>query len=535
MSKRLLLGALLIVTAACPPTFSQTPKQLEASAIVELGPDRGQDYGTLFEVIGVDGQTLMTAGFMAAYNTQPRSDRELLQVSMRPILGSLNWQLERLPDIASSATGFYPFSMHGELYIHNRSEKGMQPTDPRVYRWDNQQRQWIGEHSMQPYSERIAGKILSVSGTAVSYDQKVLLEPQPGARFGEHYFANGILFIKESNQQLDPPLNRLIACRWTPALDQPLSPEPSWQFDLPIPFEFMYAFGQLDGEVLAVSNNGRVIKFDSQGWTTLRTPPVPAVSYQVYSILTFYDRLLLGHYPTGELYEYANSELKLLSGWPPILPGVSTSAREAQTLAIYGGDLFAGIWPWAEVWRYDTQRNNWAFAQRMFEHPLPTDSSIHPYELETKQVDPVANLWGQRVTGLQPYGTGLVITTSSKSSGPWDPKFSFLTERQLADYGAIYLAVLPGNLAVPIDWQPEPTKISVQLAGTILRVSQDGRTLGQVEIPEHLLSEFQPSHIQWGQGVYGKWSGTLSDPLAIADSQTLPQAQSVALDSDQQP
>ena len=535
MRNQLLLGVLLIVTAACPPTFSQTPKQLEASAIVELGPDRGQDYGTLFEVIGVDGQTLMTAGFMAAYNTQPRSDRELLQVSMRPILGSLNWQLERLPDIASSATGFYPFSMHGELYIHNRSEKGMQPTDPRVYRWDNQQRQWIGEHSMQPYSERIAGKILSVTGTAVSYDQKVLLEPQPGARFGEHYFANGVLFIKESNQQLDPPLNRLIACRWTPELDQPLSPEPSWQFDLPIPFEFIYAFGQLDGEVLAVSNNGRVIKFDSQGWTTLRTPPVPAVSYQVYSILTFYDRLLLGHYPTGELYEYANSELKLLSGWPPVLPGVSSSAREAQTLAIYGGDLFAGIWPWAEVWRYDSQRNKWAFTQRMFEHPLPTDSVTHPYELETKQVDPVANLWGQRVTGLQPHGTGLVITTSSKSSGPWDPKFSFLTERQLADYGAIYLAVIPGNLAVPIDWQPEPIKISVQLAGTILRVSQDGRTLGQVEIPEHLLSEFQPSHIQWGQGVYGKWSGTLSDPLAIADSQTLPQAQSVALDSDQQP
>ena len=183
MRNQLLLGVLLIVTAACPPTFSQTPKQLEASAIVELGPDRGQDYGTLFEVIGVDGQTLMTAGFMAAYNTQPRSDRELLQVSMRPILGSLNWQLERLPDIASSATGFYPFSMHGELYIHNRSEKGMLPTDPRVYRWDDQQRQWIGEPSMQSYSERIAGKILSVTGTAVSYDQRVLFEPQPGAGF----------------------------------------------------------------------------------------------------------------------------------------------------------------------------------------------------------------------------------------------------------------------------------------------------------------------------------------------------------------
>lgn len=526
---------LLIMTADCRATFSQTPLQFEASVVAELGADQGQDYGTMFEVIGVDGHTLMTAGFMAAYNTQPRSDRELLQVSIRPVLGSRDWQLKRLPDIVSSATGFYPFSMHGELYIHNRSEKGMLSTDPHVYRWDGTQQQWIGEHSVQPYSERIAGKVFSVSATAVTYDQKVLLEPQPGARFGEHYFANGVLIIKESNQQLDPPLNRLIACRWSPDSDQPLSPKSSWQFDLPIPFEFIYAFGQLDGEVLAVSNNGRVIKFDSQSWTTLRTPPVPAVSYQVYSILTFYDRLLLGQYPTGELYEYANSELKLLSGWPPVLPGVSTAAREAQTLAIYGGDLFAGIWPWAEVWRYDSQRNKWAFTQRMFEHPLPTDSVTHPYELETMQVDPVANLWGQRVTGMQPHGTGLLITTSSKSSGPWAPKFSFLTEQQLSDYGAIYLAVIPGNLAVPIDWQSEPTKISVELAGTILKVSQDGRPLGQVEVPEHLLSEFKPSRIQWGRGVYGKWNGTLSDPLASANSQTLPESQPVALPTESQP
>ncbi len=293
MRNQHLLGWLLTIAAACSPSFSQTPPQLEVSAVVELGPDRGQDNGTLFEVIGVDGQTLMTAGFMAAYNTQPRSDRELLQVSIRPTLGSQDWRMERLPDISSSATGFYPFSMHGELYIHNRSEKGRLPTDPQVYRWDDKQHQWIGEHSVQPYSQRIAGKVLSVSAAAVTYDRKVLLEPQPGARFAEHYFANGVLFIKESNQQLDPPLNRLIACRWSPELDLPLTPESSWQFDLPLPFEFIYAFGQLDGEVLAVSNNGRVIKFDSQGWTTLRTPPVPAVSFQVYSILTFHNRLLL--------------------------------------------------------------------------------------------------------------------------------------------------------------------------------------------------------------------------------------------------
>ena len=180
-----------------------------------------------------------------------------------------------------------------------------------------------------------------------------------------------------------------------------------WSLELPIALEFIYAFGQWRAEVLAVSNNGRVARFDGKGWTTLRVPPVPAVSYQVYAILTYYDRLLLGQYPTGEVIEYAGKELKQLKGWPPVMPGVSPSARELQTLAIYGGDVYAGVWPWAEVWRYDRDRDKWAFTERMFHHPLPTDAVVHPYETETLRVDPVGNLWGQRVTGLCPHGAGL--------------------------------------------------------------------------------------------------------------------------------
>lgn len=511
---------LLNSTALTHSTLAQTTPQLEASVVVDLGADRGQNYGTLFEVTDDDGQTVAGAGFMAAYNTQPRSDRELLQVFVRPANVSLNWEVQRLPAIAGSATGFYPFSMGGQLFVHNRSEKGKLPADPNVYRWDGKQQQWLGEPEIQPYSEHVAGKVLAVSATAVTYDRRVLLEPQVGARFAEHYFAHGVLFIKEANQQANPVLNRVIACRWSPESDQSLTPEPDWQVDLPIPFEFIYAFGQLNDEVLAVSNNGRVLKFDDQGWTTLRTPPVPAVSFQVYSILTCNDRLLLGQYPTGEIYQFADGKLELLSGWPPVLAGVSGASREAQTLAIYDGDLYAGIWPWAELWRYDMQRERWAFTQRMFDHPLPTDAVTHPYELETKQVDPVANLWGQRITGLQPHGTGMLITTSSKSSGPWDPKFSFLGPKQLSDYGASYLATLPGNLATAIEWKPRPTKISVALSGAILSIAQDGRVLAQVQLPDCLLTEFRPAKITWGQGVYGKWSGKLSDSQATLQSQS---------------
>ena len=51
---------------------------------------------------------------------------------------------------------------------------------------------------------------------------------------------------------------------------------------------------------------------------------------KVYSMLNYHDRLLMAQYPTGELFEYRGKELKRLKGWPPKLPGVSSSAREAQ-------------------------------------------------------------------------------------------------------------------------------------------------------------------------------------------------------------
>jgi hypothetical protein len=503
------LNLCFVLTA---PAAADVPPVLSASATVEFGPDRGQNFGTLFEVTNAAGRVVAGAGFAGVYNTQPRGDRELLQVFVRPAGAARAWEIERLPAMDSPATGFYPFAMRGNLYVHNRSEKGRLPTDPSVYRWDGAGRKWVGEPGVVAYAERVAGKVMAVTGEAVTYDGKVLLKPEAGGRFAEHYYAGGNLFIKEANREATPPVNRLIVCPWRPEVDTSLARRDEWSLDLPIAWEFIYAFGQWRAEVLAVSNNGRVARFDGKGWTTLRVPPVPAVSYQVYAILTYYDRLLLGQYPTGEVIEYAGKELKQLKGWPPVMPGVSPSARELQTLAIYGGDVYAGVWPWAEVWRYDRDRDKWAFTQRMFHHPLTTDAVVHPYETETLRVDPVGNLWGQRVTGLCPHGAGLVITTSSKGSGPWDPKFAFLSERQRADYGAIYLATVPGALAVAAEWKPGPTRFEVKLSGGTLSVSQDGAPLGSMTVPEHLLSALRPAKLTWGQGMFGPLAGKLTEP-----------------------
>lgn len=504
---RISTGLLIFVGFAAMASFGDAPQLVRTSATIELGPDRGQNFGTLFEILDDRGQVLAGAGFLGAYNTQPRSDRTLLQVFVRSPQGSIGWQVERLPPVPGKASGYYPFSIDGKLYVHDRRGRGSE-NDPTVHRFDETEGRWIGEPGIAPYSTRVAGKMLIVTGESVVFDGKLLLQPTPGASFGEHYFGGGNLFIKEVNASASPVINRLIVCPWKPESNVAIERHDEWTLELPIAHEFIYTFGQWHDETLVVSNNGRVSRFDENGWTTLREP-VPNVSYQIYSGMNVEDQLLFGHYPTGEIFTYEGAELIHNPGWPPVLPGVARSAREAQTLAIYGGDVYAGVWPWGEVWRRNIDTREWAFARRFFQQPLPSSQYQHPYETETQQVDGVANLWGQRITGLQPHGTGLVVTTSSKTGAPWTPKFAFLTERQREEYGAVYRVVIPGNLAVPTEWKKGPTSFEVTVSAEQIRVSQDGRLLGEVDAPECLATSFRPAKVVWGEGQFGPFAGTI--------------------------
>jgi len=223
----------------------------------------------------------------------------------------------------------------------------------------------------------------------------------------------------------------------------------------------------------------------------------------------YYDRLLMGHYPTGEIYEYDGQTLKLLEDWPPVLEGVSDRAREAQTLSIYGGDLYCGVWPWGEVWRFDHNQQAWNFAHRMFSHPELTDKVTHPYEKETQSVDKVYNLWGQRVTGLVPFDNSLYISTSSKSGFEFQEKFDFLTKEKWQDYGKVYELTLPGQLSAAIDWKTGPTTFEFTLNDKEMTIHQDGELKGKLAVDTQKVMNGKPSRVVWGRGVYGPLMGNL--------------------------
>ncbi len=469
--------------------------QFHLSVTVSREADRGENWGSLFEITDPSGKLIGGAGYLGAYNTFPRSDRDELQIFVRSLDSQADWHIERLPRVESDASGFYPFQVAGELYVSTRNG-----ADPRVHRWDDSTNAWQIVDGILNGSERIAGKNLHVATDQVTWDGQVLLKPDDSYRFGEHYFAEGKLNLRVFRSDGQEPANTFRVYSWNPDDARGLQPLADLTLNLPQPREFVYTFGQWHDHILAITNMGGVYRLRPSGWDTLRTP-VPTVSYQIYCGLNYRDKLLLGHYPTGEIYEYAGDQLVLKAGWPPVMPGVSHNAREAQTLAIYNGELYVGIWPWGEIWRYNG--SDWQFIQRAFTHPTITDAVTHPYEAETKQADQVYNLWGQRVTGLVPYRGSLIITTSSKGGAPWESKFAFLTNEQQRDYGAIYRATLPGQLSVHAPITSTPTRIELKSEGEFLSVLLNGTESGKIPLSPESLNRLAAGTIHWATGVYG--------------------------------
>ncbi len=476
---------------------------LDVSVTVDFGRDEGQNYGSIFEVYDPAGNVVAGGGFLGAYNTEPRSDRGRLHFFLKP--KQVNYSVETLPRV-NDFTGVYLSDLGQRLYARSRSAR-----DSSFYALDNETNEWRVDASLTAYDILVAGQPLHVSSRTISHAGQPILaigDDRPNTTLREHYYASGELVLRIQDAAESATSNRLVACRWLPAdMQRMIDPADGTALDLRSHGEFVYAFGQLGDEVLAATNTGGVYAFDGEGWRVI-VEPGPH-SYQVYSMLNYYDRLLLGHYPTGELYEYDGRELRHLPDWPPVMPGVQKRAREAQTLAIYGGELYAGVWPWGEVWRYDGNSGEWQFVRRMFSHPELTDTVTHPYETETDAVAEVMNLWGQRVTSLVPFGDSLYVSTSSKGGMAYDSKFAFLADGRWRDYGRVYRLTLPGQLAAPIEWMSGPTTIRCLLADGIMTIRQDGHIKASRAVDVDDVLPATPHRIEWGNGVYGPLAGRL--------------------------
>lgn len=491
---------------ACSVIHADQHPLLDVTLTVDFSRDLGLNKGSLFEVYDEEGNVVAGAGFLGAYNTESRSNRQRLNFFVKPTRADLESQpMARV----NQQTGVYLSDQQGTLYARSRNG-----TDNRFYAADSEDGTWQVDDSMTGYQVDVAGKPLIVREHAVTYGDTTVLTVGQQTRILEHYYAGGTLVLRLRDSHQSDSSNRLVAIPWT-------SDQDSADFNLEInptlalrsESEFVYALGQLAGEVLVATNTGGVYAFKDNVWRVIVEPA--SHSYQVYSMLNYYDRLLLGHYPSGELYAYDGRNLSRLHGWPPVMPGVSDQAREAQSMAIYAGDLHVGVWPWAEVWRYDRNQSTWYFVRRMFTHPKPTDATRHPYETETAAVSEVRNLWGQRVTSMVPLEDSLFVATSSKTGKELVPEF--LKPDEWMDYGLVHRLRLPGQISAELDWAPQPTTIRCVFSRDRMTLWQDGKIKAKQSLNPADFTSTAPDRISWGRGIYGRLTGDLISRVSNLD------------------
>lgn len=492
----------LFVVAAEPVTIS---------VHVDRGKDLGQSFGSLFELQSADGRVTIGAGFENLYNTYVRADRHTVQLFVRA--ADVEPELESTPlPRPTDVCGAYLVSRDGRL----------QSITGGIKVWDPVANSWSTDATARE-GMRIGDGLMEWSSSTVRYKGRTILSPPKQGSYALFFYANGHLCFFHIDRQDRPyrpwtsdadGFSKLYACPWTPAEDH-VALDKAIVYTLPIVGETTFAWGQFGSQVLTGSNVGGFYVFEQDRWRKLLDPNLK-VSYQLYSSMSFDDRLLMGQYPTGRIFSYDGQTIVDQANWPPVLPGVVGSSREAQTTVIYGGYLYVGVWPWGELWRYSPDQKTWTFVRRMFDHPDISASVTHPYDVENKG-NPVSNQWGQRVTSLVTVGSSLYVSTSAKDPCVWMPdKNPFLAPDKWKSYGAVYQLNAPGHLSAPVMWTDKPTRLTFSISSTELMISQDGRTLAKAALTGALSSrisavkEWRP--VGYGCGIYGAFGGKSVTP-----------------------
>ena len=503
-----------------PATRSRPAKDkeivLKLTATIDLGKDVGQSFGSLFEGRNAEGRVVIGAGFTDIYNTRFRSDRHAVQFFVRPAKVENAFTTEFLPR-PTSVSGMYMFDLDGKIYTVGY------PYDKTLRFWNPATRAWeVSPHYAQGAVQqgadalvRVGQGILKFAGGRVTFDDRIVLEPPDTGSYYNFYYGQGRLIFYHTLRTKQDGFNRLYACPWTPEQDGPADLSKACILELTYLGEFPFAYGQLGKKLLTCSNMGGIYVFDGETWSTLLAP-IKGVSYQVYSMINHYDRLLMGQYPTGELFEYDGEKVSHLKGWPPRIAGVLPSARESQTTMIYRGDLFVGVWPWGEVWRYDADAKEWVSMGRMFRLPPVTDKFKHPFEQEICNYNAahgtniVYNNWGQRVTSMAPLGADLMLSTSAKGPLPRDKRFAFLTDEVWEQYGRVIRLMMPGNLSAPIQWKDGPTQLEFVVRRNGMSIVQDGVERASAALDPAATAHLRDIRMKWGYGIFGPFQGLLS-------------------------
>lgn len=285
---------------------------------------------------------------------------------------------------------------------------------------------------------------------------------------------------------------------------------------------FPYAYAEANGRVLVATNWGDIlIHRAGQGWcraaqqgqrlacptegSVLPVPEAPR-GFQFYSSARFGDHTLLGRWPGGAVYEFDGDALAPHDDTPPLPQDDVTANSEAQSMAVYCGNLYVGYWPRGDLWMRSSVDGVWHYAGRAFSHPEAPEPAVPYIDRPIPEMD--AAFLGQRITSLTPQGDSLYLTTSNLRG--WYksiPTPDFLSEAQAAEYGRLWRLRQAGCATAHVK-ERATTTLHFDISPTEIRIRQDRVTLAAAVNPGVMPQDGDTLVV--GDGVFGALGATVT-------------------------
>lgn len=289
--------------------------------------------------------------------------------------------------------------------------------------------------------------------------------------------------------------------------------------------EYVYSYGFLKGKALFATNLGNLYSVSMRSLDCEEDFIAEKISsnqegksFQFYSMLNFYDKILLGQYPTGNIFLYDGEVLTQLDNVPGILNGYPNKGREVQTLYPAGGKILAGVWPWAELWKIDNNLSNSHFIQRLVQKPENKTFAEHPYEYFVKNYD--YNVLGQRITGILGYKNYIYVSTSNKNGKKYNTTDLIEEIEMIDEYGDVTVFETKSDFFVPMGQEGLLEKNGTQKINLEFYTKKE-KNQGKVKIfmNEKYVGKIDSCFpvdkvlnikITPGNGMFGKYDGKIS-------------------------
>lgn len=556
------IGALV---AACggsddtePGRTSLSPGDAVGTVTLKLpqGGDDGGPLGTLFSLVDREGQPVCEAGFSWSYSsrvagpnrqlqlwcTDSREALELVSLGkpssdvFRAAVVNLNGRVIELTSnllldgsswVAVASSGASPIGMSGAV-------RRAGPGDIGSYGGLTQNAQQVGNTSIRfVYRDYPAP-------TRVVHGETVITTAEFDLAAG--IYAYGFVWLSPIEG------GAIFRCAFAPASDRTCGPLERIEFA----GGSAYAIAAWNDAVWIGDSLGQIWRIDLDGrvnheFDGARLDPLNSGrAGEFYSFAVFGDGLVAGHYPSGRLvWKTPNGS------WTPFglplgsienLGTYNATELEVQSLLVYAGRLWAGVYPWGELWQIFPDGKA-AMPLRLFAAPQRANPPF-PYadtllnaairigpgasgtcsfdgtfdqfltwaNAQTSWIhDCLARIgyvsktdWGQRVPALTIAADAIYAATGNRLDHGYDPvrDEQILSPIAMAEYGRVWSVRLRNTGSTPVSWPTDGhLRLAVQIErGRRIAVSADAPRAVAVDGVE--LSRV--TCVRLGVGSYGR-------------------------------